>query len=135
MRQEVFGGPELAFPEFLKRAGAFAEGVTVVAPCNLWRDDSVLQSFRLRFSERYGESPDIIAAYTYDGMNLLIRAIQTGGLNRARIRDALAEIEVFHGVTGEIRFDGSGSNVSPPVLVMVRDGRFVPLKRGPLGTR
>ena len=135
MRQEVFGGPELAFPEFLKRAGAFAEGVTVVAPCNLWRDDSVLQSFRRCFSERYGESPDIIAAYTYDGMNLLIRAIRIGGLNRAKIRDAMAENEVFYGVTGEIRFDGSGSNVSPPVLVMVRDGRFVPLRHRPLGTR
>jgi branched-chain amino acid transport system substrate-binding protein len=68
-------------------------------------------------------------------MNLLIRAIRAAGLNRAKIRDALAEIKSFHGVTGEIRFDGSGSNVSPPVLVVVRDGRFVPLRHSPPGVR
>ncbi|MCD6334582.1 MAG: ABC transporter substrate-binding protein [Candidatus Latescibacteria bacterium] len=124
MTQPVFGGPALAFPEFLKRAGTFAEGVTVAAPCDLWRDDPRLRTFRQQFSERYGAPPDIIAAYAYDGMNLLIRAIRAGGLNRAKIRDALAEIRRFHGVTGEIRFDGSGSNVSPPVLVVVRDGHF-----------
>jgi branched-chain amino acid transport system substrate-binding protein len=124
MTQEVFGGPELAFPEFVKRAGVFAEGVTVAAPCDLWRDDPRLRAFRQRFSDRYGAPPDVIAAYAYDGMNLLIRAIRAGGLNRAKIRDALAEIKRFQGVTGEIRFDGSGSNVSPPVLVVVRDGRF-----------
>jgi len=112
MTQEVFGGPELAFPAFLKHAGTFAEGVTVVAPCDLWRDDPALQTFRQRFSERYGEAPDVIAAYAYDGMHLLIRAIRAGGLNRAKIRDAMAEIKSFHGVTGEIRFDGSGSNVT-----------------------
>ena len=135
MSQEIFGGPQLAFPAFLKRAGPFAEGVTVIAPCDLWRDDPLLQTFRRRFSERYGESPDVIAAYAYDGMNLLIRAIRAGGLNRAKIRDALAGVEVFHGVTGEIRFDGSGSNVSPPILTVIRDGRFVPLRQRPLGAR
>ena len=124
MTQPVFGGPELAFPRFLKRAGVFAEGVTVAAPCDLWRDDPRLRTFCQRFSERYGAPPDVIAAYAYDGMNLLIRAIRAGGLNRAKIRDVLAEIKSFHGVTGEICFDGSGSNVSSPVLVVVRDGRF-----------
>ncbi len=127
MTQEVFGGPELAFPEFPKLAGASSEGVIVVFPCDLWRDDPILQEFTRRFSERYNEPPDIIAAYAYDGMNLLIQAIREGGLNRARIRDALAEIKVFHGVTGEIRFDGSGSNLSPPILAVIQNGCFVPL--------
>ena len=127
MAQEVFGGPELAFPKFLKLAGAFAEAMVIVAPCDLWRDDPMLQTFNRLFSKRYGEAPDILAAYAYDGMNFLVQAIRTGGLNRAKIREAMAEIGVFHGVTGEIRFDGSGSNVNSPVLVAVQDGCFVPL--------
>lgn len=128
--QEIFGGPELAFPTFLDLTGPFAEGVIVVAPFDLWRDDPMRQAFHQRFLEQYGESPDVIAAYAYDSMNLLFQAIRAGGLNRAKIRDALAEIEVFHGVTGEIRFNGSGGNVSPPVLAVVRDGRFLPLSNG-----
>jgi branched-chain amino acid transport system substrate-binding protein len=126
---EVCGGPELAFPAFPKLAGIYSEGITVVVPGNPWRDDVVLQRFNRRFFLSYGEPPDVIAAYSYDGMNFLIQAIQAAGLNRARIRDAMAEIKVFHGVTGEMRFDGSGSNISPPVLAVVRDGRFVPLSR------
>ena len=128
MEQDIFGGPGLAFPRFLELAGTFAEGVTVVAPCDLWRDDPRLKIFHRRFSERYGEAPDIIAAYAYDGMKFLLRAIRVGGLNRAKIRDAMAEMRGFHGVTGELCFDGSGSNVRPPVLVVVQDGRFVPLR-------
>ena len=135
MTQQVFGGPELAFPGFLDLAGRFAEGVTVVAPCDLWRNDPMLQGFHRRFSERYSEPPDIIAAYAYDGMNLLIHAIRRGGLNRVRIRDAMADMESFHGVTGEIRFDGSGSNISPPILAVVQDSCFMPIGDGPFVAR
>lgn len=127
MAQAIFGGPELAFPAFPKLAGVYSEGITVVVPCNLWRDDAALLRFNRRSFLQYGEPPDVIAAYAYDGMNFLIQAIRAAGLNRAKIRDAMTEIKVFHGVTGEMRFDGSGSNISPPVLAVVRDGRFVPL--------
>ncbi len=60
-----------------------------------------------------------------DATRLLIAAIRAGGLNRARIRDALAGGEPFVGATGEIRFDGTGGNVSPPVLMVIPDGGFV----------
>ena len=127
MTQKIFGGPQLAFPAFPKLAGVSSEGVTVASPCNLWRNNLMLQTFNRRFFLRYAQLPDVIAAYAYDGMYLLIHAIRAGGLNRAKIRDTLAEIKVFHGVTGKLRFDGSGSNISLPILAVVRDGHFVPL--------
>jgi len=127
MKQAVFAGAQLASPQFAELAGNISDGITLVAPCNLWRDDPLVESFHRRFEERYGERGGFVSAYAYDGMHMLLRAVREGGLNRARVRDALAGIRVFHGVTGEIRFDGSGSNLSPPILLVIRDGRLTPL--------
>ncbi|MCP4654579.1 MAG: ABC transporter substrate-binding protein, partial [bacterium] len=125
LEPEIFGGPGLATAAFPELAGELAEGVTVVAPFDLGRDDPVVESFRRRFAEQYDDPPDVVAGYSYDATQLVVAAIRAGGLNRARIRDALAAGEPFAGVSGEIRFDGSGGNVGAPVLKVIRGGRFV----------
>jgi len=43
--------------------------------------------FVARYQKRYGEKPDIYAAYGYDGARLMIEAIQHAGPNRWRVRD------------------------------------------------
>ena len=55
--------------------------------------------------ERFDEEPETYAAHAYDGMNMLIWAIQVAGLNRAKIRDVLAyRPQPWPGVTGDIPF-------------------------------
>ena len=72
-------------------------------PWNPDRQDEKLEAFRQAFRERFGEEPETYAAHAYDGMNMLIWAIQTAGLNRAKIRDVIAyRSEPFPGVTGDI---------------------------------
>jgi branched-chain amino acid transport system substrate-binding protein len=90
-------------PEFVQIAGTNAQGVIATYPWNPDRDDPKLGTFRSAFRERWGTEPDTYAAHAYDGMNMLLWAIQTAGLNRARIRDVLAHRpEPFPGVTGDI---------------------------------
>ena len=43
-----------------------------------------------RIRKKFNEEPETYAAHAYDGMNMLIWAIQVAGLNRAKIRDVLA---------------------------------------------
>jgi ABC-type branched-subunit amino acid transport system substrate-binding protein len=89
--------------EFVKIAGPNAEGVICTSPWNPKRDDPIWLAFKERFRARYNEDPETYAAHAYDGMNMLIWAIQVAGLNRAKIRDVLAyRPEPFVGVTGEI---------------------------------
>ena len=135
MQQAIFGGPTVASRAFLQSAGASAEGVVAVAPWNWIRNEPRLRHFNRRFSERYGELPDSTAAYAYDATHLLIQAIRAAGLNRAKIRDALARMKPFSGVTGEIHFDGSGGNPGSPILLVARDGQFVPLADAPASSR
>ena len=74
-----------------------------LSPGTPTRKDPKLEAFREAFRKRFGEEPETYAAHAYDGMNMLIWAIQAAGLNRAKIRDVLAyRTEPWPGVTGDI---------------------------------
>jgi branched-chain amino acid transport system substrate-binding protein len=57
-------------------------------------------------------------------MRALLEAICKAGLNRARIHDALAGLESFDGVTGQMAFDPNQKNVAPMYLGAVRNGKI-----------
>lgn len=78
--------------DFIRRAGSNAEGVICSLPWNPDRRDAKLDAFRETFRRRFGEEPETHAAHAYDGMDMLIWAIQVAGLNRAKIRDVIAHL-------------------------------------------
>jgi ABC-type branched-subunit amino acid transport system substrate-binding protein len=105
MKQPYFACDRCLSDEFLKIAGPNAEGVTCMYPWNPDRNDEPLASFRKTFRQRFGDEPETYASHAYDGMKMLIWAIQAGGLNRAKIRDMIAyRTEPWKGVTGDIVF-------------------------------
>jgi hypothetical protein len=55
-------------------------------------------------------------------MNALLDSICKAGLNRARIHDALANIDEYDGVTGHMVFDPNQKNVAPLYLGTVHNG-------------
>ncbi len=118
----IFAGPGFTSPEVLELEQA--EGLIVVEACHLWRSDARTEAFREKYRRRHDAEPDMTAAYAYDGMNLLIAAIRRAGLNRARIRDELANSGVTTGVTGVVHFDGTGSNTARPVMLRIHEQRF-----------
>lgn len=72
--------------------------------------------FAPAFERRRGHLPDYAAAATYDSVRLLVAAVRQSGLNRARLGDAIRQLSPWSGVTGEIRWDGLGSNTRQPRL-------------------
>jgi ABC-type branched-subunit amino acid transport system substrate-binding protein len=125
----VFGSTGLAVPEFLEAAGRFAEGVIVTLPYDADRCDTTALVFREHFRARYGQGPDLFAAYAYDGARIVVEAVRSAGLSRVRIRDAITAMTDFHGVTGTIGFDKTGRNMAASVrLAVIRRGRFLPLE-------
>jgi len=124
----IFGSDGFVSTEYLKLTGPAAEGVVVTFPYDHTRPDPLTQSFNRRFKERYGYPPDSFAAHGYDAMYILWRAIKIGGLNRGRIRDALATTKNFHGVTGEITFDHMNNDTRKVTFAIVKDGDFVPFE-------
>ena len=59
-----------------------------------------LKAFKYNYTKRFGQEPDVFAAHAYDGMNILIAAIEKAGLNRVLIRDVLTDLKTFQGYQG-----------------------------------
>ena len=111
--------------EFVDVAGANAEGVVCMSPWDPTRDDPRYQAFCERFRDRFGELPETYAAHAYDGMNMLIWAVQAAGLNRAKIRDVLAHrAQPWQGVTGDISLSAALDNVGEVYLAERRAGQW-----------
>jgi branched-chain amino acid transport system substrate-binding protein len=121
----VFASERIVNPLFLEIAGDAAEGVIATYPYNPDADIPELKAFKRNYRERFGREPDTYAAHAYDGANMIIEAIRQAGLNRYLIRDALAEMERYSGVTGEIVFDEVYSDRGTVILATVRNGEFV----------
>ncbi len=83
------------------------------------------QKFIQDYEAKYGKKPDDVAALTYDAGKLLAAAItQAGSLDRQKVRDALASIREFDGVTGKMQFKGTGDPIKSAVILNIKDGAF-----------
>ena len=122
MKQRVFGSYRTLGPDLLAAAGPAAEGFEAVFPYDPTRKDPNWISFNQRYGARFHEPPEQFASLAYDAMNILLDAICQAGLNRARIHDALADIEQYDGVTGHMVFDPNQKNVAPMYIGTVHSG-------------
>jgi ABC-type branched-subunit amino acid transport system substrate-binding protein len=127
MKQPVFSSSRTAYPQLLEIAGSAAEGLVTACAMDPSRTDPKWISFRDRYRQKYGEDPDAYAAYAYDGMNMLIDAIEKAGLNRGRIMQVLRDYQMkaYDGAAGRVEFDYTLKNVSPVTLSRVENGKFV----------
>jgi ABC-type branched-subunit amino acid transport system substrate-binding protein len=124
MKQRVFGSYRTLGPEFLGEAGPAAEGFEAVFPYDPTSKDQAWLEFNHRFDDRFQEKPEQFASLAYDAMNALLDSICKAGLNRARIHDALANIEHYDGVTGHMIIDPNQKNVAPMFLATVHNGEI-----------
>ena len=86
-----------------------------------------------QYKAKYGYEPDAVAALTWDAARLLLQAIQnTKGLtgdvkkDRQAVRDQLAKLKEFEGITGKMSFDGkTGDPVKCAIIVKISpEGKF-----------
>ncbi len=81
-----------------------------------------------RFQQKYGYAPGDVAALAWDSAHLLEQAIKdcgklTGNLEQDRkcIRDALANIKEFNGITGKMKFNEEGDPIKCAVIVRINE--------------
>src|SRR4030042_4006322 len=102
------------------------EGMTMVSSGHWFTEEGI--SFQKAFQEAFGYQPGAVAAYAYDGINLIIEAIKKNGPDRDKIIDTFTEINYKSGVTGEIRFDLHGNRIGIPDLITIKNGFPVAVK-------
>ena len=121
----VFACDRVVHPRFLEIAGETAEGLVAAYPYNPDADIPALKRFKTGYRQRHGAEPTVYGTHSYDGTWMVIQAIREAGLNRYRIRDALAAMKHYQGITGEIVMDDVYADRGPVTLATVRQGRFV----------
>ena len=119
----ILGPALLALPEVAAHGDELGE-LLVAAPVDLSSPGPSLQHFRQRFRAETGVEPSYIGIFAYDATRLVIAAIERAGLNRARIRDELPQVS-FTGLTGDFSFNSLGGRREQPVLMALRQGRWV----------
>lgn len=125
MKQPFLTSDRAVSKEFVRIAGEYAEGVIAAYPWNPDLDNPRFREFRERFRKRFNDEPETYAAHAYDGMNMLIWAIQVAGLNRAKIRDILAtRVKPWPGVTGDIPFSAVLDDAGEVYLAKFENGRW-----------
>ncbi|MCP4538012.1 MAG: ABC transporter substrate-binding protein [Chloroflexi bacterium] len=83
------------------------------------------------YEAAHDETPGDVAALTWDSMGLLLQALQnTGGLSgdlaqdREAVKNELAKIRDFAGITGNMTFTPDGDPIKCAVIVKIDGGKF-----------
>lgn len=80
-------------------------------------------AFLRTFRDRYRQTPDDVAATTYDAFGLLFAAMRAAGRAEPEaLRAALMQMEPYAGVTGTILYRGAGDPSKSVVLVRIEAG-------------
>jgi branched-chain amino acid transport system substrate-binding protein len=81
-----------------------------------------------RYNTTHGYVPDDVAALTWDALRLAQQAIENAGAltgkietDRTAVRDALAKIKDFAGITGNMTFTEEGDPIKCAVIVKIND--------------
>jgi branched-chain amino acid transport system substrate-binding protein len=90
------------------------------------------KAFIDRYQKKYGYVPDDVGALTWDSLRIVQEAIQstgkiTGNIKKDRqsVRDALAKVKAFDGITGRMTFTEEGDPLKCAVIVKINDkGEF-----------
>lgn len=123
---QFVGSDAWSSPEILKLGGAHLEGSYF---CNHYSTEiatPVAREFMKAYKDRFGQDPDDVAALTYDAFGLITQAVtRAGKLDREAVRNALASIQKYEGVTGTMQFQpGSGDPIKSAVMLQIKDGKF-----------
>jgi len=121
----IVGSDSWGTPDLIDLCGEACEGLffsTHYAPDIA---TEVGQTFISAYEEEYGAKPDDVAALTYDAFQLLFTAItNANSLDKEDVREALAGVELFEGVTGVMSFDEQGDPIKCAVIIEIKDGAF-----------
>lgn len=113
--------------EMLEKCGSDCEGYYFSTHYAADNASPEAQKFIEAYKAKYSSTPDDVAALTYDAFGMLWQALaKAGKIDRQAVRDALAELSNFQGVTGTMRFQkGSGDPIKSAVIMQIVNGKFV----------
>jgi branched-chain amino acid transport system substrate-binding protein len=126
--------------EFIKLAGAAADGVRLPAAALLVADDlpasdpqrSVVVSYKHEYESHFKSDVSTFGGHAYDGLMLAVEAIKkAGSTDKAKVRDALESIHGYMGTAGVVNMsptDHMGLDLTAFRMLEVKGGNWTLVK-------
>lgn len=126
----IVGNNGINSPQYIKSAGKASDNSIVASPWFPGKEDANVKKFVADFKAKYNREPDQFSAQAYDALKIMAVALEKSGSNtdRKKLRDSLATIKDFPGVTGKFAFDANRNPSMNVTVLIVKDGQFVELK-------
>ena len=126
----IIGNNGFNSPQLIKSAGSAANGAVVASPWFPGKDDAKVKNFIAAYKAKYNKEPDQFAAQAYDALQIMAIAIEKSGsvTDSKKLRDTLATIKDYSGVTGKFSFDEKRNPAMDVTVLVVKDGQFTDLK-------
>lgn len=140
-RQIGFTGPifqshGFANIQYVKAAGAAAEGVIFPASRIVVADAlpakhpqrALLVSYKQAYESKFKEDASAFGGYALDALGILVKAIETAGVDKEKVRAAVEGMKGYVGASGSFNFsatDHNGLDLDAFEMVTVKDGKFV----------
>ena len=128
VKAPIFGSDRLA-ANLEKVDGSLTENIQVAFPFLYDFAPLTGDQFRARFARRFGTQPTVFAAFAYDGLGMIARALEKKA-DRGAVRDFLAAYDsptkAYDGVTGPQYFDKDGAMTRDTVMAFMRRGSWKP---------
>ncbi len=123
----LLGSDAWSSPELIKLSNGAVEGAYFANHYSSDASTKTTHDFVKKYQQIYGVKPDDVAALTYDAYQILFKAIAAAGeLDRQAVRDSIATLPAFEGVTGTIKFPANSGDPSKSAVIMqVKDNQFV----------
>jgi ABC-type branched-subunit amino acid transport system substrate-binding protein len=86
----------------------------------------MIQKFVKDYKEKFNTKPDIDAAFSYDALRIVAKAIEQSANYPADLRERIADVSL-RGIIGDISFDSNGDVDIRPEIFQIKGGKFVPV--------
>ena len=117
----------LVQPMVLETAADVVEGVIYPQPhYNPDSSDPMIQKFVKDYKQKFNTKPDIDAAFAYDALRVVAKAIEQSANYPADLRERIADVSM-RGIIGDISFDSKGDVDIRPEIFQIKGGKFVPV--------
>jgi branched-chain amino acid transport system substrate-binding protein len=135
MNIPVLGSQGIANAKFIELAGDAANGVVFPAgyilvpsavPANS-PQKPIIDTFVKEYKAKYGAAPNSFAGHAWDAFHILMKAIEKGGSDKAKIRTEIEKVKGFAGVDGIFDYSATnhdGLDTNDLVIIKIENGKW-----------
>ncbi len=128
LKVQILGADGFFSAKLTELGGTAVEGAIFTASFYPADPDAAVQTFVNAYKAKFNEDADMFSAQGYDAMKLVLEAIKAGGSDAEAIRNAMAAIKDFPGITGKTSFTENGDCDKEVLILKVQDGAFVKIR-------